>query len=326
MPTMAARPNPQLWYAGSAVDQEMHPKGYVFSGVRKRGIEGTSPRLCYLEWSPDDGDTRADPRSWVKVNPGIGYRPGFTVEYVADEFEAMKHTPKMFDVMRWGSGDWPTLADKIVAPINDEVWRNCLEEQPQLISGYPQVIGVDRDPHSKVWSIAGAQRTRNGNVHVEIGYASATATVTEVCEYLVDVVTEADPVALVIDARSPAAVLVPYLIEAGIEPHKTNASELAMACQGYLDAALAEQVSHTGQQLLTMSTCSAVKRDLPGGRFAWDKPTGGQIVHLMAATLAHWGLLTFGSPPKKVAAPAVGADEDQERRHDAELDVLAVQF
>lgn len=103
MPTMATRPNPQIWYAGSSVDQEMHPKGYVFSGVRKRGIDRTAPRLCYLEWSPEDGADRSIRETWAVANPSLGYR--ITEEYIASEFDAMRYTPKKFDVMRLGIGD-----------------------------------------------------------------------------------------------------------------------------------------------------------------------------------------------------------------------------
>lgn len=326
MPTMAARPNPQLWYAGSAVDQEMHPKGYVFSGVRKRGIEGRSPDLCYMEWSPSDGDDRADPRSWLDVNPGAGYRPGFDADYIAKEFEAMRHTPKMFDVMRWGLGDWPSLADAQQPPITESLWNSLVDHEPMLVGAHPQVIGVDRDPASRVWCIAGAQRVQSGNVHVEVGY-SDNASVTQMAEYLVRVVAEADPVALVIDSRSPAAVLKPYLIEAGIEPHMTNASELALGCEGFIEAALAARLTHSGQEVLSASVVSAVKRELPGGRFAWDKSPGGQIVQLMAATLAHWGLLTFGAPPRNTPAPLMERPESAPNSTDSdEIDAMSVPF
>ena len=308
MPTMAARPNPQLWYAGSAVNQEMHPKGYVFSGVRKRGIDGNSPDLCYVEWSPDEGDDRADPKSWLKVNPGAGYRPGFDAEYIAKEFEAMRHTPKMFDVMRWGLGDWPSLADSIKPPIDPDLWNGLANTAPLLVNGLPRVIGVDRAPVSKTWSICGAQYCEDGGVHVEIGL-SQQMPLPELIEKLVDIVTDADPVALVVDSRSPAAVIIPLLIEAGIEPVTTTQQQLAVACEGFLEAVLAERISHSGQRILAESAGAAVKKDLPGGRFIWESAGGGTIVQLMSATLAHWGLLTFSSVPKRSLPPLADKHE-----------------
>ncbi|TDH57540.1 hypothetical protein E2F47_01870 [Mycobacterium eburneum] len=325
MPTMAARPNPQLWYAGSSVDQEMHPKGHVFSGVRKRGMERSSPRLCYIEWSPDDGDDRADPKVWAKANPAMGLRPGFTVEYVADEFDAMRHTPKMFDVMRLGIGDWPTLADTLLPPIDGETWTGLTDTSPELAGPYPRVIAIDRAPLSKVWSIAGAQRRQDGRAQVEIGF-NAKASPTEVIEKLLTIVTEADPAALIIDARSPAAFLKPQLIEAGIEPEMTNLSELAIACEGFLESSLAGQIRHSGQQILTESVAGAVKRDLPGGRFVWEGQPGACITQIMAATLAHYGLLTFGGPVKPAPPPMAAKQEMSLVGAEREFDPLNAPF
>lgn len=322
MPTMASRPNPQIWYAGSPVDQEIHPKGYVFSGVRKRGVDGSSPRLCYMEWSCEDGANPRERRNWAQSNPSLGYR--LTEEFIADELEAMKHTPKVFAVMRLGIGDWPTLAEAQEAVIPEAVWQGRCVLEPDLVGKCPQVIGVDRDPFSKVWSVAGAQRTQSGGVHVEVGYCDRFS-VTEMAEKLIHLVALTDPDALVIDARSPAAILKPYLVKAGIDPVLTNAQELAMACEGLVEAVLAEQVTHSGQQILTDSVTSAGKRDLPGGRFAWDRPVGGSVVQVMAATLAHWGLLSFGALPKRSPPPLAGK-RDVPMSDGREIDLMTVAF
>ncbi|BBZ09871.1 MULTISPECIES: hypothetical protein [Mycobacterium] len=324
MPTLAARPNPQLWYMGSAVDQEIHDKGYVFASVRKRALARSSPRLCYAEFSCEDGADPADPRNRAQANPGMGYR--ITPEYIEDEYQALIHTPKIFLVERLGIGDWPTLADTLQPPIGADLWHRLTDRAPAVANPFPQTIGVDRDPVSKTWAIAGAQHLRGGGVHVELGW-TGLGSPTDVAERLVDVVTEADPVALVIDQRSPAAVLKPYLAEAGIDPHLTNASELAMGCEGFLEAALAAQVSHPGQEALDSSVVSAVKRDLPGGRFAWDKPPGGSIVQLMAVTLAHWGLLAFAKPPKRSAPPLLDKPEtSSEGVFEREFDAMTAAF
>lgn len=309
MPTLSARPNPQLWYLGSAVDQEIHDKGYVFASVRKRALDGTSPRLCYIEHSCKDGADPTDPRERARANPGMGIR--ITPDYIEDEYQALIHTPKIFLVERLGIGDWPDLDAALERPL-DGPWQASVDASPTLTGVHPQTVGIDRDPTTKVWSIGGAQRTTTGGAHVEIGYSDSAASVTEMAELIINLVTEADPIALVIDQRSPAAILKPYLIEAGIEPHMTNATELAMGCEGILEAAIAGQMSHSDQKILTDSAVSAIKRELPGGRFAWDKQTGGTIVQIMAVTLAHWGLLTFGAPPRRSAAPMADAPEVSE--------------
>lgn len=105
-----------------------------------------------------------------------------------------------------------------------------------------------------------------------------------------------------------------------------------MGCGGFLDDALAGELSHTGQQVLNDAVASATKRDLPGGGFAWDRQPGGSIAQLMAATLAHWSLLTFGSSPSKTVATRLidtgrsGADDEFDRALGASVDIMRCPF
>src|SRR5262249_35803743 len=81
MPTVrasTAEHGPQIWYAGSAVDQETHENGVVWTRVRERGMEGTDSSLAYFEWSldfdhPDEvpDEVAEDPEAWRRVNPAM---------------------------------------------------------------------------------------------------------------------------------------------------------------------------------------------------------------------------------------------------------------
>jgi hypothetical protein len=42
MPVISARPNPQMWYTGSAVDQEKMEHGIVFARLRERALAGAA--------------------------------------------------------------------------------------------------------------------------------------------------------------------------------------------------------------------------------------------------------------------------------------------
>jgi hypothetical protein len=324
MPTMAARPNPQLWYAGSAVDKEMHPKGYVFSGVRARGIDGHSPRLCYIEWSPEDDADRSDPAVWAGANPGMGFRPGFTVEYVADEFEAMHHTPKMFDVMRAGIGDWPTMDSAALRPIPAHNWNGMAKKSAAELVGSP-ALAIDRSPNGAHWTIAAAQRTAAGRIHLEIGPYEFASNL-DVIEKVVQIVGAWDPVAVVIDSKSPAAALQHHLLAAGVEPTITSLSDLVLACSSFVDDALSGHLSHSEQPDLTAAVLSAVKRKFSGG-FVWDRTPKVLVTPLVAATLAHWGLLAFSKPPKHTPVPMSDKPETSpNRRSEQEFDAMSAPF
>jgi len=165
--------------------------------------------------------------------------------------------------------------------------------------------------------LAAAQRTVDGRIHIEIGY-NQPATNTEALEYTLKAVAQFDPVALAIEGRSPAAVLEPLLIECQVQPTMTSTADLATACGGFLDDALQARLSHTGQQVLRDAAASCIKRELPGGGFAWQKQAGGSIAQLMAATLSRFSLLTFGAPPKQSPPPLW--DTPQRGRHEDDLD------
>jgi hypothetical protein len=53
LPVVSARPDPQIWYLGSAVDQFVHEHGLTFASVRERALAGSDDRLAYLEWSAE---------------------------------------------------------------------------------------------------------------------------------------------------------------------------------------------------------------------------------------------------------------------------------
>lgn len=317
-PTQLAAPNPQTIYLSSAVNQEIHANGQVLALIRDRALKAIKAGakrtgLYYAEYAaPAPADDlpdaqrrrlREDPATWRLANPSYGV--------IQTEAKVRKLlielSPKSFEVEVLGWGDWPPVGENALKVFTEGAWADRCDESPELFNRYPRVLGVDRSPITKRWAIGGAQHLRGGGAHVEIGW-SGSGSPTSVAERLVDIVTEADPDALVIDARSPAAVLKPYLVEAGIEPVITNTTQLALYCEGFYEAFDAEQISHSGQQILTDSVTTAVKRELPGpgGRYAWDGP---QIVQLMAVTLAHGGLLEHSTPPKNTPPPMADQPE-----------------
>jgi hypothetical protein len=51
MPVISARPNPQMWYTGSAVDKNTMDNGVVFARLRQRALEHRPGRMAYFGWS-----------------------------------------------------------------------------------------------------------------------------------------------------------------------------------------------------------------------------------------------------------------------------------
>jgi hypothetical protein len=319
-----ASPNSQTIYASTPPVYAKHPNCRVLTDIRRLG-KARRADLYFAEWAAPEGMDRDDPEAWRLASPSYGV---IQKQRDVQRLYSKATSPlakALFDADYLGWGDYPVDAAGVESVIPESVWQALTNTSPSLVG--PIAIAVDRSPDRKHWAIAAAQRTSDNRIHIELGPYEGTWSNTDLVEKILDIVTEWDPVALTIDQKSPAAVLKPMLItEAAIEPVMTNASELALACGGFVDAALAGQVSHCDQQLLNDSVASAIKRDLPGGGFAWDKPPGASVAELMAATLSHWALLTFAPPVKpKLGFPSMGEQSTHAAADDG-LDIMYTPF
>ncbi|MFD3748339.1 hypothetical protein [Nocardia sp. NPDC058633] len=298
-PTKMAATDPQTIYTSSAVNQDQHPNGNVLASVRRRGRTGTETGLFFAEWMAEDGD-RSAPETWRLSNPSFGViatEKKLRTEYVKFSTPAGRRS---FDCEYLGRGDWPADQDETAPAIDPEVWADMKDTKPRLRGQIALSIAQSQD--RQWWAIGAAQATTEGRKHLEIGYYR-TATHAEVVSYVLAVIAAWDPCVLVIDRKSSAAVIVPKLIAAGVEPELVGAPELAVAYGLFYDGALAHELSHTGQKILTDGIESTSTRKLPGGDDVW----AGAEPPLMTATWALWGLETFGIDVAPPASPSRGA-------------------
>jgi phage terminase large subunit-like protein len=155
LPTLSARPNPQVWYAGSAVDQWVHENGVVFARVRERGHAGGDQGLAWFEWSvananPEwvDVDSAEQLEAWARANPGLGIR--ITPEHIEQERRSMD--PRTFAVERLGVGDWPSTRPEDDAVIAMDKWKGCADKDSK--PGSPLVFTFDVTPNRSRGAIA----------------------------------------------------------------------------------------------------------------------------------------------------------------------------
>jgi hypothetical protein len=295
MPTLSARPNPQILYTGSAVDQRIHPHCEAFTGLRQRALSGEPGRLCYMEFGCEPGIDPTLPRERARANPGLGYR--ITHEYIEDEFRSFKGMGdvRAFGVQRLGIGDWPLLGDARTE-IPAEKW-NAMHTPEREHAGRP-VVALCRAPEGGPWSVVGAQRLTDGRIHLEVGYCGDD-TADEVMRRVVDVVTAWNPMGLVIGRHVDALT---ELETAGIDVTVPTRTEEAQACGGFLNDVLTDVdpplLSHANQGGLNNATKQAVRHELSAGGFVWKTVDGRAYAQLMGVTLARWGLVKFGGESK----------------------------
>jgi hypothetical protein len=282
--TLSARPNPQVWYTGSAVDQDVHDHGVVLSRVRDRAQKG-DPGLAYFEWSAAESFDDLDPDDrdgWCRANPALGRR--ISVETVETEQRAV--APKTFAVERLGVGDWFDLDYEDPTQITAEQWAACMAAGSTEPDG-PVVISFDVRPDRKAATIAGAGVRTDGLRHMKVlEHHAGTNWVIPKLKALVD---ELDA-EIIVDERGPAASLFVEADKEGLDLTKVNGTDYAAACGAFYDAVADAQVRHDGAPELTRAVRGAGRRPL-GDAWAWSRKNSDvDITPLVACTLALWGV------------------------------------
>lgn len=172
LPTMSARPNPQVWYTSSA--------GMVSSDqlerVRERGIKGDDPSLAFFEWSaPEDADLDAW-ETWAVANPALNIR--VPEHFVAAERAALPDE----QFARERCGIWPEK-DRRATAFDMVLWDGLQDRSAER--GSNPVFAVATAP-DRTWSaIVACWHRPDGQWQVMLtDYHAGASWVTARCEEL----------------------------------------------------------------------------------------------------------------------------------------------
>jgi hypothetical protein len=289
VPTLRSRAaatehGPQVWYAGSAVDQEVHDHGVVWSRVRERGVNGDDPDLAYFEWSVDadhpslvSDEMAEDEELWALANPGLGIR--ITAEHMRREQRSLD--PRTFAVELLGAGDYPRTDGVLSTVIRLEDWLALKDALSEVLD--PVCVAFDVSP-DRTAAVAVAGTRADGLFHVEvIKHRSGTGWL---AAYLAGVVERQDPAVVVCDGFGPAASVVREVEEAGVKVFAMTSGEHAQACGRLVDAVNERTVRHLGSDELLAAIRGAKTRPL-NDAWAWSRKNSNvDICPLVAVTLA----------------------------------------
>lgn len=305
LPTLSARPDPQVLYGGSAGQADSR----VWRGVRDRGRAGSSRRLAWLEWCDDLPGGCAEPRcdhrhpaagcrldderrrrranpamGRTRVFPGEGPVEILTAEYVQAEREALADTPGEFARERLGWWDEPGGT----GVIPEAAWaaRSGAAGRPDLVA-----FGIAASwPDGEIAAIGSAGRLA-GELLLQVvdrrpgtGWLAARA----------NELQEHEPCAFVIDPAGPAGPAIPELEAAGVELVKVTGREACHAAGALLAAVAgpAPDARHYGQPELDASVADASKHHI-GDMWRWDRNASSAPIE--AVTLAAYGHAVRGN-------------------------------
>jgi hypothetical protein len=280
-----AERGPQICYAGSAVDQETHDHGVVWTRVRERGIAGGDPDLAYVEWSldfehPDDvPDAVADdPDVWMSVNFAIA-RGRVDVDHMAWERRAL--SDRGFKVELLGVGDPPATDGAADVLVSKEGWASVCDPESVLMDPVCIAFDVSPDRHS---SIVAAGRNEQGRMAIELVHSRAgTGWLTERLSALY---RDHEVAEIVCDGYGPAAAIARKADDAGIKVRLLDSGDYGKACGQFVDAVGEQTLRHIGQDELDSAVRGAKARPLVD-RWAWSRTKSTvNISPLVAATLA----------------------------------------
>lgn len=287
LPTTSARFNPQVWLLGTPPSPEMN--GEVFTRLRDAGVEGKDHRLCWCEWSAEPDADLDDVNVWAATNPSLGAdrETGVTVESIAGERVALSDD----GFGRERLGIWETVSTTHVI---DPVKWAALKDIASKVE-LPVAVAIDVSPMGRSASISLAGRRADGLYHAEhIKHAKGTDWILGDLRTLRDTFPGCTFVA---DKIGSASVLL-QLAEHDFLIAQTNATQMAQACAGLLDAVDNNVIRHLDQPLLNSAIGSSRKRVIGDG-WAWNrKDSNNDITPLVSVTLALWGFQQGVAAPK----------------------------
>lgn len=290
LPTLSARPDPQVRYGSSPGVFESE----VLRAVRNRGRALDDPSLSYIEWTSERGDCinpdcehdlqatgcqLDDEAKWHQANPALGRR--ITVEYVRQERRALPPEEFMRERLGWWE-DPPEEGVATVFPL--DAWRACRDEDARVPDG-PVSLCVDVS-----WDRSVASVVAFGGRERPVGQLVHTCDPAEVVAWLTATADKREVVGVAVQANgAPASSLLPDLereLRCPVLP--MSGSDVARACGIAYDAVASGSVRHCGQVPIDRALAVALSRPMTDGWALDRKRSRLDISPLVAWVGALW--------------------------------------
>lgn len=296
MPTMNARPNPQIIYTSSPPLDSF--SGEVLFGLRERAEAGGDDSLGYRDWGAEgvldelDSVDLDDQELYAKTNPALGMR--ITLKTVIRNRRSMNDVGFAREIL----GIWPRQS-KGGGAIDPKQWGDLADENSRRTGDVS--IGIDIAPMRDYAAIAvyGLRDDELGHVQL-LSYKGGVGWL---IERIVELRDALDPIAIGM-GRGTYESLKVDLEDVGItvpdDPEKpergqiafTNGIQMAAACGQIITAVRESTLRHLGEHPLDAAVAAAKTRQT-GDTIAWHRlDNTTDISPLVSVTVARWAHIT----------------------------------
>lgn len=319
LPALGARPNPQVWYTGSAGDE----KSDQLALVRRRGVRAVAGeidpgRLAFYEWSINwheeycdhtctIHDDPEDERSVARANPAYNIRR--SADSIQTERDALSDFEFSKEIL--GVGKYPAPLDGWLV-IPKKWYTACADrtEEPPRVDNPVFAIEVAHDRSTASISVAGKRPDDYVGVQV-VEHRDGTGWIVK---RALEINAKWKPVTWVIDKRAATGTVIAELERAEIPFETLQAVDVAHASGQLFDAFKDDTVRHYGQEALRVALAAVDWRKLGESR-AFDRLNSAvDQTPLMAITFAHYGYLRFGVESDYDASESVHFDLTEIKR------------
>jgi hypothetical protein len=321
MPTLSARPNPQIWYTTSP-PLDAVTGSQIFS-VRRRGESDRPGRLAWFDYgNPGQLDMLRDkrcgarhvedcacinlddPERWESANPAHPHR--VSREFIEQERAAMDDV----SFARERLGIWPPDLLDGFQVIPEKDWETAEDRASEISGPLVLCVAAHRDRESRA-TIAACGRRADGLYHVEVtskgailpgGQVGVTVDSRPGTGWVIPRLLELRkhrPVTIMMDSFGATGSLIAAAKEAGLPITEMSTGDVAKAYGMFHDGVAgtdlaARNIRHLGQPELTNAVAGAIRRPLGDG-FTWDRRSSTvDITPVLAVTGALYGYALHG--------------------------------
>lgn len=293
-----AAPDPQVLYMSSAVHKDFpqHQNGVVLSSMRRQALEEWDPNdpIFLAEYAARSDLEPSDEEAWREGNPSYG---------VISTAKKMRKIMKRMnteagrvnfgvEALGWGSWFDESAGEDFTPVVSDDQLDLVMTDQALPLEY--SVVSFDVTPDRSKAAVAIAGKS-GGRVHGSVGFFGEYSKTT-LLGVVKEVISGADPVAIVVDPKSPAEALIQDLEKAEFDVHQLSWSEVKSACGAFIDGVKEGTYSIAESEVVRDGIgCAGLREDKDGG-VAWARRSG-DICQIVALTQAMWAVPVF-QPPK----------------------------